>query len=334
MKFFEALNSALNFLLKNSNQVILYGEDIVDNYGGAFKVTKGLSTKFPKRVIATPISEASLVGIAGGMSIGGLKPIVEIMFADFILLAADQLLNHLLKYEKMYNQQVKVQVTIRTAVGARRGYGPTHSQSPESILASFPEIKIISPTVYHDVSDILIKCVNDDGVKIFLEYKLNYPKNLITSKNIKDGLYIRKSKSYYETVYLTNFKNQIPDITIISHGGNSILIEDLMYKMMIDYEINIKAILPSLIKPIKFDEIKNELSDSKYIFVIEESIKNNGWGSEVVALLTENKCLENKEIFRIGAKEEVIPSAIKLEEKMLPSVEKLKDKILKLLDKN
>ena len=135
MKFFEALNSALNFLLKNSNQVILYGEDIVDNYGGAFKVTKGLSTKFPKRVIATPISEASLVGIAGGMSIGCLKPIVEIMFADFILLAADQLLNHLLKYEKMYNQQVKVQVTIRTAVGARRGYGPTHSQSPESILA-------------------------------------------------------------------------------------------------------------------------------------------------------------------------------------------------------
>ena len=95
MRFFESINQALDELLSEDLKVVLYGEDILDPYGGAFKVTKGLSTKFPDRVKSTPISEAAIIGIAGGMSIGGLKPIIEIMFGDFLALGADQLLNHL-----------------------------------------------------------------------------------------------------------------------------------------------------------------------------------------------------------------------------------------------
>ena len=102
MKFVSSINTALENILKNHEEVILYGEDLLDPYGGAFKATKGLSTKFPNRVLPSPISEAAMIGIAGGMAIGGLRPIVEIMFGDFIMLGADQLLNHLLKYEWMY----------------------------------------------------------------------------------------------------------------------------------------------------------------------------------------------------------------------------------------
>ena len=133
MKFFKSINTALEKMLKNHEEVILYGEDLLDPYGGAFKVTKGLSTKFPDRVLPTPVSEAAIIGMAGGMAIGGLRPIVEIMFGDFIMLGADQLLNHLVKYEWMYNNKVNVPVTIRATMGGRRGYGPTHSQNESGL---------------------------------------------------------------------------------------------------------------------------------------------------------------------------------------------------------
>ena len=94
--------------LPADERVILLGEDVLDPYGGAFKVTRGLSTAFPERVLTTPISEAGIVGIASGMALRGLRPVVEIMFGDFLTLAADQLINHAAKFRWMYNDQVRV----------------------------------------------------------------------------------------------------------------------------------------------------------------------------------------------------------------------------------
>ena len=125
-------------MLKEHDEVILYGEDLLDPYGGAFKVTKGLSTKFPDRVLPTPISEAAMIGMAGGMAIGGLRPIVEIMFGDFLTLCADQIINHASKFRYMYNDQVCVPIVIRAPMGGGRGYGPTHSQSIESLFKGVP----------------------------------------------------------------------------------------------------------------------------------------------------------------------------------------------------
>jgi len=320
MKFFESINSALYDLLETNKEVVLFGEDIVDPYGGAFKVTKGLSTNFPDRVISTPISEASLIGMAGGMAIGGINPIVEIMFGDFMGLGVDQLLNHLVKYEWMYNNKVRVPVTIRTAMGGRRGYGPTHSQSLEPLLASIPMLSIYSPSIYHNPGQMLKNIVtSSNSVSVFSENKLNYPKMLVNEENIKDGLSIMRSEINNGTVYLSNMDFEDPDVVIISHGGNALIIEDVLVELLMEYELCVQAILPSKIKPVDYIDIFKGIENCKCILTFEESPKDFGWGGEIISTFAEKGLCHEKIVGRIGADELPIPSALKLESRVLPS---------------
>ena len=129
MLYLESINKALYDLMAADCNVVLIGEDLLDPYGGAFKVSKGLSTRFPDQVVSTPISEQAITGAAIGMALRGMNPIVEIMFGDFLTLCLDQVVNHATKYRWMFNEQVIVPIVIRTPMGAGRGYGPTHSQS-------------------------------------------------------------------------------------------------------------------------------------------------------------------------------------------------------------
>ena len=321
MKFVESINKALEKMLNNHKEIILFGEDLLDPYGGAFKVTKGLSSKHPNRVLPTPISEAAMIGIAGGMALGGMRPIVEIMFGDFIMLGADQLLNHLVKYEWMYNNKHNVPVTIRTAMGGRRGYGPTHSQSIEPILSSIPGLIIISPSHFHDPGLLLENTViSESGVKVFCEYKINYPKQLVNQTNCQEFLSVRYSEENYPIAYLSNCEFDDPEILIISHGGNAILIESLLEELLMEHELAVQANLLSLIKPILFDNLFDGHENCKMIIVIEESPKNFGWGSEIVASMAESGLANGKNIVRIGSEELPIPSSTLLEEKILPSI--------------
>ncbi|HUV26149.1 MAG TPA: alpha-ketoacid dehydrogenase subunit beta, partial [Anaerolineales bacterium] len=141
----ESLNQALNRALKKDERVIILGEDILDPYGGAFKVTRGISTAFPERTLTTPVSEAGILGIATGLALRGYRPVVEIMFGDFVTLIADQVINHATKFRYMYNDQVNVPIVIRTPMGGRRGYGPTHSQTLEKLFLGTPGLRIFAP---------------------------------------------------------------------------------------------------------------------------------------------------------------------------------------------
>jgi pyruvate/2-oxoglutarate/acetoin dehydrogenase E1 component len=125
----DSLNDGLLAAMLQDDSVLLLGEDILDPYGGAFKATRGISTAFPERVITTPISEAGLGGICAGLALRGLRPVLEIMFGDFTTLLADQIINHISKFCWMYNNSVTLPLVIRTPMGGRRGYGPTHSQT-------------------------------------------------------------------------------------------------------------------------------------------------------------------------------------------------------------
>jgi pyruvate/2-oxoglutarate/acetoin dehydrogenase E1 component len=179
MTYLESLNKSLKRLMRDSEDVYLLGEDIVDPYGGAFKVTKGLSTLYPKRVISTPISEAAMAGVGTGLAMKGLRPIVEIMFGDFIALCTDQIVNGATKFSWMYGDKFDVPLTIRTPMGGGRGYGATHSQTLETLFMGVPGINIIGPSIYHDAGQLLIDVVkNSKCPTLFVENKTLYPQLL------------------------------------------------------------------------------------------------------------------------------------------------------------
>ncbi|MGH3133860.1 MAG: alpha-ketoacid dehydrogenase subunit beta, partial [Gaiellaceae bacterium] len=170
----QALNEALHEIFAERDDVFLLGEDILDPYGGAFKVTQGLSDAYPDRVLTTPISEASLFGVAAGMALRGQRPILEIMFGDFIALGFDQIVNGIAKFREMYDDQVTVPLVVRTPMGGRRGYGPTHSQSLEKLLLGVPNVVVVAASECHDLRGLLVNAVDDERPVFFVENKLMY----------------------------------------------------------------------------------------------------------------------------------------------------------------
>ena len=229
MLYVESLRQALHQAMTESEKVVVLGEDILDPYGGAFKVTQGLSTDFPDRTLTTPICEASIAGMAVGMALRGLRPVAEIMFGDFITLIADQLVNHAAKYGAMYGDQVTVPLVIRTAVGAGRGYGPTHSQSLERLFLGIPHLKVIAPSHAHDPGALLQAAIADDEPVLFLEHKLLYPQKLHA-----EVLYVESThtKDHYPTAILRNYRPPTrPDVTIMAYGGMSRLLVPVLARL-------------------------------------------------------------------------------------------------------
>jgi len=143
--YWQAIQEAICEAMDRDQRYFVFGEDVAE-YGGCFKVTRGMVERYGKqRIVNTPISEAGIVGVCLGAAMGGLRPIGEIMFMDFILLALDQLLNHAAKYHYIYNGQIKVPVVIRTAMGGYRGYGATHSQCLDALLMKAPGLRVVTP---------------------------------------------------------------------------------------------------------------------------------------------------------------------------------------------
>ncbi len=161
--FAEAVREALYEEMDRDKTVFLMGEDI-GIYGGAFGVTAGLQERFgSERVVETPISENSFVGVAVGAAVTGLRPVVEIMFMDFLLLAADQIVNHAAKLRYIYGGQVSVPLVIRTPAGGGRGYGASHSQSLESLFCGVPGLKIVAPSTPRQAKCLLRAAILDDS---------------------------------------------------------------------------------------------------------------------------------------------------------------------------
>jgi pyruvate/2-oxoglutarate/acetoin dehydrogenase E1 component len=317
---------------KDSNAVVL-GEDILDPYGGAFKVTKGLSTNFPDRVFTTPISEASIAGLAVGMALRGMRPIAEFMFGDFITLAADQIVNHAAKYIGMYSDQIKLSLVLRTPVGGGRGYGPTHSQSLEKMFLGLPMFHILAPSHFVHPGEILAHAISTGYPTLYLENKLLYPEVLKLEQ--QDGAIHRTvylDEHNYPVVALSNFPdNRKADIAVITYGGISRLLGSILNKLA-EEEIWVTACLPVSLSPLPIHLIRSLTEGIKKILVIEESSPAFGWGSEVTSALYDAHAGKlDGPILRMGAANSVIPASKPLEEKVLVSEEKILSTVFEVM---
>ena len=331
----KELNLALDSLLRSNKFIHILGEDISDPYGGAFKVTRGLSTKYPSQVHSTPISEAAIVGIASGLALRGVIPIVEIMFGDFITLSMDQIVNHISKYRWMYNEQVEFSLLIRTPMGGGQGYGPTHSQSLEKLFLGVPILKVVALSYYHDVGKLLkTTVIKDKGPVLFIENKKLYAEKLREEKNGFIGEFsIRQytGKGLYPTILLSTNDFKEVDVTVLTYGGTVGLAEQAALEMLIDEEIFAEIIIPSLIKPFDADVLEESLSKTGRLIIVEEGTMTGGWGAEVTSIVQEKYFNYLKSpILRVASKDLPIPSARHLEDLVLPNKEDIKSKIRRL----
>ena len=252
----DSLNLGLHQAFSSDSRVILLGEDILDPYGGAFKVTRGLSSAFPDRVITAPISEAGIIGLAGGMALRGLLPVVEIMFGDFLTLGADQIINHLTKFHEMYNFQVNVPVVIRTPMGGRRGYGPTHSQTLEKHFLGVSGLRVMAPfNALGDqtmgapgqlLADAILK---NDGPLLFIENKQQYLLPLIPTQDPGSPFQcedIHADGGWYRV----NIKNAPQaEISLAAYGYMAQLAMQAQLTLAYEHEIFSEIIVPTRLSP-------------------------------------------------------------------------------------
>src|SRR3989449_1690769 len=170
--YLEAIREAQAKLLRDDERVFIYGQDVGGTFGGAFKATKGLAKEFPGRVLNTPISEDAIVGTAIGAAMQGMRPIVEMQFADFSSIALNQILNNAGTH--YWRTGVPVPITVRLPSGGTKGSGPFHSQSMESLYAHYPGLIVMTPATVEDAYSMLIEAVAIDDPVVFCEHKYLY----------------------------------------------------------------------------------------------------------------------------------------------------------------
>lgn len=309
-----ALNDALRQLLANDPEVVLLGEDLHDPYGGAFKVTAGLSEQFKGRVVSTPISEAGITGAAIGLAMAGKRPIVEIMFADFLTLCMDQIYNHAVKFPGMFADS-PVPLIIRAPCGGRRGYGPTHSQSLESIFVSVPGLTVLYASHRHNVGQLLVNASQCwPNPTLFLEHKLLYGEKC--GQGDYEVILPDEEDVGSELFPTLRQGSEQPDITLLSYGGMLPVTEKAAHQLREQEELAVEIIAPSMLAPLPRQALLAALLDKPRILVVEEAHHEFGFSAEVLALLAEHGYRGH--VARLGAAPVPIASARSLESMQLP----------------
>jgi pyruvate/2-oxoglutarate/acetoin dehydrogenase E1 component len=307
----DALYEALSEEMERDAAVVLIGEDI--GHGGAFGVTRDLSARFgPDRVIETPISENGFVGVAVGAAMTGLRPVVELMFMDFMTLAMDQLVNHAAKIHYMYASQFSVPMVVRTPAGAGRGYGASHSQSLESWLIQVPGLKVVAPSEPADAKGLLQSAIRDDNPVVFIENKLLYPKKgILPEETVPTPLgraCVRRAGR---------------DLTVASYGRMvdlSLEAADILASEGLSCEvIDLRTLKPLDLKTI----VDSVTRTGRFVFVEEGT---GGVGAEVCAQVVEH-CIGalRGRIVRVAAHDVPIPSSGPLEQHVIPRVADILD---------
>jgi 2-oxoisovalerate dehydrogenase E1 component len=311
----ELLNDVLRDRLRRCPEAILLGEDIADrspgteaDYGGAFKVTRGLSTAFPGRVINFPISEAALIGFGTGLAIAGFRPIVEIMFGDFMTLTFDQILQHAAKFRRMFAGRVKVPLIIRTPMGGKRGYGPTHSQSLEKFFLGIPDLAVIALNAAVPPERVYEAVFAREDPTLVVENKVLYTLPIQPRPATDEP---------FPTVRVT-MDDLAPAVTIVCYGEMLGSVSEAAHRTFIEDEVVSEIVAPTCLHPLNIAPIAESVARSRRLVVVEEGTSTAAFGSEVIARLAETGV--RIDAFRRLGNNTIVPSSLAAEMELLPNV--------------
>jgi len=311
------INLFFDTILQKDEKALFIGEDILSPYGGAFKVAKDLSLKYPDKVISTPISEAGITGLTNGLALGGFRPFLEIMFGDFLTLALDQIINHASKFHHMYDKQINCPIVIRTPMGGGRGYGPTHSQTLDKFLVGIDNFNVIALNSFIDPKLIYDNIyTNEIHPVLVIENKLDYGK-FVGSQNLK-FYNIKRSCDLYPIVLCTPI-TESPSITIVTYGGISSNVLEALHDIFQFTGLIPELIILSKISPLDIYPIVESVKITRRIITIEEGSKQFGVGAEIISQTIESLGSGVILAKRIGAKPAPIPSARTTEDWVLPN---------------
>jgi len=313
LSYKDALKEALIEEMVRDKRVIFYGEDVAD-YGGAFKVTKGLLESFGRdRVFNTPISEACICGTAVGAAMIGLRPVVELMYMDFALMSSDQISNQAAKWHYMSGAQTEVPVVYRVSVGAGKGYGGQHSQTLESMFCHIPGLYVIYPSTPADAKGLLKSCIRDNNPVMFIE---------------SQGLYGIKGPvpegEYLVPLGIANVVREGSDLTFVSYGP---AVHDCLKaadKLKADKGVTCEVIDLRSLVPLDLDTVLRSVQKTGKCVVASQAIHIGSYTGELASTIQDAVFdYLDAPVKRVGAKNGIAPQSHILEAAFLPSVQDL-----------
>lgn len=304
------MREAMSEEMRRDSRIFFMGEDI-GAYGGAFGVSAGMLAEFgEERVRDTPISEAGIVGAAVGAAMTGMRPIVEIMFADFISCCMDAIVNQAAKTRYMFGGQTTMPVVLRTPSGSGTGAAAQHSQSVEAWLANVPGLKIVVPSTPYDAKGLLKSAIRDDNMVVFFEQKMLYR----TKGEVPE-------EDYAIPLGKADIKRHGKDITVLSYGRMVQLCLEVAKKVDADLEI---VDLRTLV-PLDRETVIESAKKTGHVLIVHEACQTGGFGGELAAVVTESEAFFylDAPIKRVCGLDVPIPYNPTLERYAVPTEERL-----------
>lgn len=303
----QALQEALEEEMTNDDNVILMGEDI-GAYGGSYVVTRGFQEKWGReRVIDTPISELGFTGVGVGASMGGLKPVVELMTINFTLLAIDQIVNHAAKISYMFGGQFHVPLVIRTASGWGQ-LSATHSQTFEGWYAHVPGLRVVMPSTPLDAKGFLKSAIRSDDPVLFIEHSLIYRNRGPVP-----------TEEYTLPLEGSQVRREGTDITLASWSRGAILAQGAADELEEKHGISCEVIDLRALRPLDTDTVVESVKKTNRLVVVEESWRTMGLGAEIAARIQEDAFdYLDAPVGRVGSLEVPMPYARNLERLVIP----------------
>jgi pyruvate/2-oxoglutarate/acetoin dehydrogenase E1 component len=307
VEFRTAVRDALDEELARDENVILFGEDIAVA-GGVFVTTPGLAEKYGEaRVFDTPISELALIGAAFGSAVSGKRPVIEIMFGDFLPLVMDGIVNQCTKYWYLSNEQASVPLVVLSVVGAGGRFGAIHSQTPIGWFHSVPGLKIACPSTPGDAKGLLKQAIRDENPVLFLEHKrLLGLKGEVGDEPIPFG-----------QARIARAGSDLTIVSVMKGVHDSLAAADALARDGIDCEV----IDLRTIKPLDIETVIASVERTTRLLVVEEGPLSGGWAGEVMARVTEQALGSLDDAWRLATADTPIPYSPPLEDAFLPGPE-------------